>query len=107
MVLGKIICCWKVFENFLSQVFCMNPDMNCCDLTQDVKSDVNHNKHTNSNWPFFSDGELGATANVLTAYMKQKHRLIWERRYGKLYGPEYDAKWAERPKSYLKLDKNV
>lgn len=30
----------------------------------------------------FSDGDLGAYHNVKTAYMKQKHRMIWERRHG-------------------------
>jgi len=29
-----------------------------------------------------SDGDLGGYANAKTAYMKQKHRLIWERRHG-------------------------
>lgn len=28
------------------------------------------------------DGDLGAYHNVKTAYMKQKHRMIWERRHG-------------------------
>lgn len=27
-------------------------------------------------------GDMGAVPNVLNAYMKQKHRLIWERRHG-------------------------
>ncbi|ELT92958.1 hypothetical protein CAPTEDRAFT_158459 [Capitella teleta] len=27
-------------------------------------------------------GDLGAGGNVIDAYMKQKHRLIWERRHG-------------------------
>merc|ERR1712004_266517 len=27
-------------------------------------------------------GDMGAVPNVLEAYMKQKHRLIWERRHG-------------------------
>lgn len=31
---------------------------------------------------FFSDGDLGAYGDVKTAFMKQKHRLIWERRHG-------------------------
>lgn len=29
----------------------------------------------------FLDGELGGFSNCVTAYMKQKHRLIWERRH--------------------------
>lgn len=30
----------------------------------------------------FLDGDLGAYHNVKTAYMKQKHRMVWERRHG-------------------------
>lgn len=30
----------------------------------------------------FSDGDLGANHDAKTALMKQKHRLIWERRHG-------------------------
>lgn len=33
---------------------------------------------------FFIDGDLGAYADAKKAYMKQKHRMIWERRNGKL-----------------------
>uniref|UniRef100_A0A481SW11 NADH dehydrogenase [ubiquinone] 1 beta subcomplex subunit 10 n=1 Tax=Thermobia domestica TaxID=89055 RepID=A0A481SW11_THEDO len=33
------------------------------------------------NW-FIKYGDLGATGNVIKAYMKQKHRLVWERRHG-------------------------
>ena len=29
-----------------------------------------------------SDGDLGAYKNVRKAFMKQKHRMVWERRYG-------------------------
>lgn len=31
-----------------------------------------------------SDGDLGYYGNVKDAYMKQKHRMIWERRHGKI-----------------------
>lgn len=31
---------------------------------------------------FISDGDLGYYHNVQSAYMKQKHRMIWERRHG-------------------------
>lgn len=31
-----------------------------------------------------ADGDLGFYGNSLTAFMKQKHRLIWERRHGKI-----------------------
>ncbi|XP_055917986.1 NADH dehydrogenase [ubiquinone] 1 beta subcomplex subunit 10 [Eupeodes corollae] len=33
------------------------------------------------NW-FIKYGDLGAYANAKSCYMKQKHRLIWERRHG-------------------------
>lgn len=29
-----------------------------------------------------ADGDMGIGLNVKNAYMKQKHRMIWERRYG-------------------------
>jgi len=29
-----------------------------------------------------TDGELGIGLNAKEAYMKQKHRMIWERRHG-------------------------
>uniref|UniRef100_A0A0P4WJ44 NADH dehydrogenase [ubiquinone] 1 beta subcomplex subunit 10 n=1 Tax=Scylla olivacea TaxID=85551 RepID=A0A0P4WJ44_SCYOL len=35
------------------------------------------------NW-FIKYGDLGTYGDVKTAYMKQKHRLIWERRHGKV-----------------------
>lgn len=31
-----------------------------------------------------SDGDLGYYGTSLTAFMKQKHRMIWERRHGKI-----------------------
>lgn len=30
------------------------------------------------------DGDLGYYGNVISAYMKQKHRMVWERRHGKI-----------------------
>lgn len=30
----------------------------------------------------FADGDLGGFGDAETAYMKQKHRMIWERRHG-------------------------
>lgn len=33
------------------------------------------------NW-FIKYGDLGGYANAKSAYMKQKHRMIWERRHG-------------------------
>ena len=32
----------------------------------------------------FADGDLGAFGTCRDALMKQKHRLIWERRHGKV-----------------------
>jgi len=34
-----------------------------------------------ANW-FMKYGDLGHTKNVVNAYMKQKHRMLWERRHG-------------------------
>ncbi|XP_074027474.1 NADH dehydrogenase (ubiquinone) PDSW subunit [Leptinotarsa decemlineata] len=34
-----------------------------------------------TNW-FIKYGDLGAYHNATSAYMKQKHRMIWERRHG-------------------------
>lgn len=36
----------------------------------------------NTNFLFYLDGDLGAYADAEKALMKQKHRLIWERRHG-------------------------
>nr|CAG4641390.1 EOG090X0LTN [Eulimnadia texana] len=33
------------------------------------------------NW-FIKYGDMGPTSSVVDAYMKQKHRMIWERRHG-------------------------
>lgn len=42
------------------------------------------------------DGDLGAYHNVKSAYMKQKHRLIWERRHGPVgSGKKKDTEVAE------------
>ncbi|CAL8092461.1 unnamed protein product [Orchesella dallaii] len=35
------------------------------------------------NW-FIKYGDLGGVHNVVSAYMKQKHRMLWERRHGKV-----------------------
>ena len=35
-----------------------------------------------SKFDCFLDGDLGAYANSKSAFMKQKHRMIWERRHG-------------------------
>jgi hypothetical protein len=41
-----------------------------------------------------SDGDLGATGKARECYMKQKHRLIWERRHGKVGSGMKEAKTA-------------
>lgn len=40
-------------------------------------------------------GDLGAYHNVRTAYMKQKHRMIWERRHGPVGSGTKDDKVQE------------
>uniref|UniRef100_T1J1T5 NADH dehydrogenase [ubiquinone] 1 beta subcomplex subunit 10 n=1 Tax=Strigamia maritima TaxID=126957 RepID=T1J1T5_STRMM len=49
-----------------------------------------------TNW-FIKYGDLGALGNVHTAYMKQKHRLVWERRHGS----NREAKPAVKPEDEL------
>lgn len=52
-------------------------------------------------------GEMGLFHNVITAYMKQKHRMIWERRYPeRMYGL-YGVKYTENrfyPPSQIQYD---
>lgn len=45
------------------------------------------------NW-FTKYGDLGATGKARECYMKQKHRLIWERRHGKVGSGMKEAKTA-------------
>jgi hypothetical protein len=33
---------------------------------------------------FYLDGDLGATGKAKECYLKQKHRMLWERRHGKI-----------------------
>ncbi|XP_028140767.2 NADH dehydrogenase [ubiquinone] 1 beta subcomplex subunit 10 [Diabrotica virgifera virgifera] len=42
-------------------------------------------QEASTNW-FIKYGDLGAYGNAHDAYMKQKHRLIWERRHGPVGG---------------------
>lgn len=42
----------------------------------------------------FIDGDLGYYGTSLTAYMKQKHRMIWERRHGKIGSGRKDKEEA-------------
>jgi NADH dehydrogenase (ubiquinone) 1 beta subcomplex subunit 10 len=44
-------------------------------MHQTVKKEWNYNI-------LIQDGDLGAYGRVQDAYMKQKHRMIWERRHG-------------------------
>ena len=37
-----------------------------------------------STFCLLSDGDLGFQPSAKEVYMKQKHRMIWERRYGKV-----------------------
>lgn len=39
---------------------------------------------TFSIWNYFSDGDLGFYSDAKGAFMKQKHRMVWERRHGKI-----------------------
>lgn len=39
------------------------------------------------------DGDLGAGGTVIDAYMKQKHRMIWERRHGPVGGQAQVVEW--------------
>jgi hypothetical protein len=45
----------------------------------------------------FLDGDLSAKANVVDAYMKQKHRLIWQRR-----NPDKDLVGLDKQKEVRK-----
>lgn len=53
--------------------------VNTIDKTDCVKI-VDDWQEAELNW-FIKYGELGAAADVADAYMKQKHRMIWERRH--------------------------
>merc|ERR1712179_161873 len=48
----------------------------CADILEDYQQGA-------ENW-FAKYGDLGAYGNVTDAFMKQKHRMIWERRHGKI-----------------------
>jgi len=43
------------------------------------------------------DGDLGAQTNVVRAYNKQKHRLIWERRHGEVGTGRKDNQTGAHP----------
>jgi len=48
------------------------------------------------NW-FIKYGDLGAIHNVIDAMMKQKHRLIWERRHGEVGSGMRRSEYAADP----------
>ncbi|XP_032673057.1 NADH dehydrogenase [ubiquinone] 1 beta subcomplex subunit 10 [Odontomachus brunneus] len=50
-------------------------DLNMCDELRAIYEDAA------AAW-FMKYGDMGIGLNVLNAYMKQKHRMIWERRHG-------------------------
>lgn len=43
----------------------------------------------------YTDGDLGYYGTSVTAYMKQKHRMIWERRHGKIGSGRKDKQQEE------------
>nr|CAG4644494.1 EOG090X0LTN [Lepidurus arcticus] len=51
---------------------------------------VDQYKEASGNW-FMKYGDLGARSTVTEAYMKQKHRMIWERRHGPVGSGMKDA----------------
>ncbi|PIO67870.1 hypothetical protein TELCIR_10367 [Teladorsagia circumcincta] len=53
------------------------PEIDECGVNDKVIEDLEENE---LNF-FIKYGELGSEADVRDAYMKQKHRLIWERRH--------------------------
>ena len=53
------------------------------------------------------DGELGAASTCIDAYMKQKHRLIWQRRNPEKDLVGLDAKLKEVRKEISDYHKTV
>lgn len=51
------------------------------DMDEKCKKTVEDYEEASGNW-FAKYGDLGAIDNVVNAYMKQKHRMIFERRHG-------------------------
>lgn len=51
------------------------------DHAEKCKNVLKQYEEATANW-FTKYGDLGGYHNVKTAYMKQKHRMIWERRHG-------------------------
>ncbi|XP_017774602.1 PREDICTED: NADH dehydrogenase [ubiquinone] 1 beta subcomplex subunit 10 [Nicrophorus vespilloides] len=51
------------------------------DHAEKCKDVLKQYEDATTNW-FIKYGDLGAYHNVKMAYMKQKHRMIWERRHG-------------------------
>lgn len=48
-------------------------------------------------YTYFPDGDMGYHQTVETSYMKQKHRMIWERRHGKI-GSGVNPDWKPAQK---------
>lgn len=48
-----------------------------------------------------TDGDLGGYGDAKAAYMKQKHRMIWERRHGPVGSGMKQEKWAQFIKSKI------
>jgi len=49
--------------------------------TKKCAKEIEDYEEAAGNW-FCKYGDMGGIPNVREAYMKQKHRLLWERRYG-------------------------
>ncbi|CAB3364337.1 Hypothetical predicted protein [Cloeon dipterum] len=60
------------------------------DAVAKCKSLVETYKEAEGNW-FCKYGDLGFHGNVKDAYMKQKHRMVWERRHGPVGSGMRDA----------------
>nr|CAG4652358.1 EOG090X0LTN [Triops cancriformis] len=60
------------------------------DHEEKCKHLVEQYKEASGNW-FMKYGDLGARSTVTDAYMKQKHRMIWERRHGPVGTGRKDA----------------
>lgn len=60
-----------------------------------------------------ADADLGPYNNVKDAYMKQKHRMLWERRHGKVGTGMKIEEWAplkrkdNKKKAFYSMDRTV
>uniref|UniRef100_A0A915DFJ4 NADH dehydrogenase [ubiquinone] 1 beta subcomplex subunit 10 n=1 Tax=Ditylenchus dipsaci TaxID=166011 RepID=A0A915DFJ4_9BILA len=77
-------------NNWINGLQTMSP---CSQIIEDYElAELNH---------FIKYGEMGGEADVRTAYAKQKHRMIWERR-----NPEIMAERERKFQEYLEKKKN-